>query len=679
MDEISDIDKRQAVCEWIDGFAPGLQTAYIVVTSRWTGYRKSDGIELGYNHMRADVKDFSFEQQADFLRKWTQAAYLGEPMPGDIDWPTWQAQQKRQASQQAEGIIKFLQDDSNRAVRELAAIPMLLQIIAVIWKERGILLQDRSDLFQAAINYLLDFRDRKRKLEPLLKASDARRVLEPITWWMQQEVKTDEVSKEDLHPRMQAILNTLTHQPQADVFCENIRDRAGLIADYGKTHYIFRHKSLREYLAGVQLESEMSKDHELMPGIIAHLGEDWWEEPLRFFMAEVDDTLFDLFMDRLFHSDLSKELSVKQQSLLRTLIGDARQRSIESLVKCLNDGRFGDKKKRYILDCLKTIGTADALDAVQAYQEKTTVGSANELAQDIIAERDVNIKETAKIRIDAKHEMPKTFRNQYEFNAEYIQIPKGSYGYTVEDHAETVQVNPLYFAKYPVTFKQYRQFIEYLGGGIPDMQKIMPSHLFFPKLSAFASECEIQGMTDYLGEKPSQLPDKLCSSYDKEKRFNGQDQPVVRISWYAARAYCLWLSALENAAGEGHGLEYRLPLEYEWQWAAGGGNERQYPWGKRDPSDKLANYDNNVGATTPVGQYPEGATPEGLMDMAGNVLEWMGNYYDDNHNRVSLRGGCWSLGSEWLVCSRRNFYYYVDPRSSYDDVGFRVVCSQSSK
>ena len=168
LDEISDIDKRRAVCEWIDGFAPGLQTARIVVTSRWTGYRKVEGIELGFDHLRADIKDFSSEQQADFLRKWTRAAYLGEVAPADADLSQWEIKQEQQAERQAEKIIAFLEEEKNRAVRDLAAVPMLLQIIAVIWKERGLLLQGRSDLFQAAVNYLLDFRDRKRKLDPLL-------------------------------------------------------------------------------------------------------------------------------------------------------------------------------------------------------------------------------------------------------------------------------------------------------------------------------------------------------------------------------------------------------------------------------------------------------------------------------------------------------------------------------
>ena len=63
LDEISDLDRRCVVCEWIDGFAPGLQTACSVVTSRWTGYRKVDGIEIGFEHLRADLQVFSLQRR----------------------------------------------------------------------------------------------------------------------------------------------------------------------------------------------------------------------------------------------------------------------------------------------------------------------------------------------------------------------------------------------------------------------------------------------------------------------------------------------------------------------------------------------------------------------------------------------------------------------------------------
>ncbi|NTU53996.1 MAG: formylglycine-generating enzyme family protein, partial [Chlorobiaceae bacterium] len=73
-----------------------------------------------------------------------------------------------------------------------------------------------------------------------------------------------------------------------------------------------------------------------------------------------------------------------------------------------------------------------------------------------------------------------------------------------------------------------------------------------------------------------------------------------------------------------------------------------------------------------VGRYPDGATPEGLYDMAGNVWEWMGSRYSENTSAVSLRGGSWYNRSEILRCRARGY----DSPGNLDSLfyGFRVVC-----
>jgi formylglycine-generating enzyme required for sulfatase activity len=122
------------------------------------------------------------------------------------------------------------------------------------------------------------------------------------------------------------------------------------------------------------------------------------------------------------------------------------------------------------------------------------------------------------------------------------------------------------------------------------------------------------------------------------------------------------------------GYRFYPPSEEEWEWAAGGG-KREYPWGGKKPNKSLANYGSNVGQTTPVGSYPEGATPEGLMDMAGNVWEWTNSIYEKNENLKVLRGGSFYSESGSLACSFRR----GDLRSGpWHDLGFRVACSSQS-
>ena len=677
LDEISDLELRRRACEWIDKAAAGFSKAKFVVTSRWTGYRKSDRVELGFPHLRADVRDFSSQQQAEFLQKWFCAAFLEEQRDDAIDRQEWEEKQKRQGRKRAQEVIDFLRDDKNKGVQELAAVPMLLQIIAVIWKEREVLPRGRTELYGIALKYLLDYRDRRRKLDPLMTAEQALRVLGPVSLWMQEELQADDVERGKLHTKMQPIINTIDDSLSSVDFCENLRDRAGLIADYGERAYIFRHKSFREYLAALELVDATKRDRERLKEVVKHIGEDWWEEPLRFFINEADDRLFDEFMDALFASDISRELDQKQQNLLLTMVCEAAQVKVDSLRRKLNDGRVHETKKRYILDCLKTIGNQEAREAILHFAKRFAGSTSGGYAWEIASEMSPEALQPPK----AKGEKPiaivegrgKSFHNRYEYNAEYIFIPGGSFKYSVTKKAE--QVSGVYFTKYPVTNKRYRRFIRYLQDEEPNLAGILPKGEFDSRMTPLISE--IEGLKEYMGGNPDGWADKLRSDYDTEKRLDGEDQPVVGVSWFAARAYCLWLSLLEAAHADLETKElanlYRLPDEREWEWAASGG-KRKYPWGNTGPNDKLANYDVNVGATTPVGRYPEGATPEGLMDMAGNVWEWMENWYDKKKHARSLRGGSWSSTEYDLRCSVRD---WSDPDGRYGGVGFRVVRSQS--
>jgi len=281
--------------------------------------------------------------------------------------------------------------------------------------------------------------------------------------------------------------------------------------------------------------------------------------------------------------------------------------------------------------------------------------------------------------------------NPPELNAEYILIRGGTIKYSVTKKTE--KVPDLYFTKYPVTNKQYRRFIRYLQGEEPDLVGIVPPRAFAEKLLEFASQDK--AYVDYLGRDLKVWSGKLKSKQDEDRKFNGEDQPVVGVTWYASRAYCFWLSELQKANGKelawktkskeqkenSKGI-FRLPTEVEWERAAAGrledGPARKYPWPieKGEPNDRLANYGVKVGQTTPVGRYPEGATPEGLMDMAGNVWEWQENWHDDYKKEArALRGGSWVVTSGNLRCVAR---IYDLPNNRWNDYGFRVVFGQSS-
>jgi formylglycine-generating enzyme required for sulfatase activity len=287
------------------------------------------------------------------------------------------------------------------------------------------------------------------------------------------------------------------------------------------------------------------------------------------------------------------------------------------------------------------------------------------------------VRQAAKPKLFA--ELPPAFRNPVEYNAEYILIRGGTIKYSVTNQIE--KVPDLYFAKYPVTNKQYRRFIRYLQGEERELGELAPPSVFAEKLLEFAASDK--AYIDYLGRLPVQTgdakawPDKLKSTYDDDRKFNGEDQPVVGVSWYAARAYCFYLSLFDESTA----TVYRLPHEVEWQRAAAGRREdgppREYPWPpeKGEPNKNLANYGGQVGQTTPVSRYPEGATPEGLMDMAGNVWEWMENWYEKEKAHRALRGGSWVDITVDLRCAIR---FWDDPVVRDGFIGFRVVRAQSA-
>jgi formylglycine-generating enzyme required for sulfatase activity len=172
---------------------------------------------------------------------------------------------------------------------------------------------------------------------------------------------------------------------------------------------------------------------------------------------------------------------------------------------------------------------------------------------------------------------------------------------------------------------------------------------------------------------------------------NPDDYPMTDVTWYDAVSYCWWLAVRS-------GVRVILPSEAEWEKAARGTDGRNYPWGDEWDPRRCSTFKGGGQGTTPVGQYPKGASPYGCLDMAGNVWEWTrslwggeweepeyGYPYNPNDGRENLdapgnvsrvlRGGSWDYTRDDARCAVR---YWFFPDFWLDLIGFRVVVSPIS-
>lgn len=220
--------------------------------------------------------------------------------------------------------------------------------------------------------------------------------------------------------------------------------------------------------------------------------------------------------------------------------------------------------------------------------------------------------------------------------AEMVLVPVGEFwmgsedsdAYADEKPRRRVYLDAFYIDKYEVTNALYQRFIEVTGRAAP--------------------------------------------KYWNDISLNQSNQPVVGVTWDDANAYCEW-------AGK------RLPTEAEWEKAARGMDGRKYPWGNQWDSNRANSNESKVRRTVPVGSYPNGVSAYGVHDMAGNVWEWVADWYDrDYYQRAPdrnlkgpdsgqmrvLRGGWWDSRPRNLRASSRS---WIGPDSWTDYIGFRCA------
>jgi serine/threonine-protein kinase len=194
-----------------------------------------------------------------------------------------------------------------------------------------------------------------------------------------------------------------------------------------------------------------------------------------------------------------------------------------------------------------------------------------------------------------------------------------------ESPEREVEIAPFWMDIYPVTVAQYARFMEETGA-----------------------------------EKPA---------FWNNPQFNGEEQPVVGVSWEEARAYASW-------AGK------ELPTEAQWEYAARGTENRKYPWGTLQPEPSRCNFNRYLGMPSMVSMHEEGRTPQGIFDLAGNVYEWTADPFRpysvrqtqdegaEQRPRKAVRGGCFESGPAEMITSARHGEFHNVRLAT---LGFRCV------
>jgi formylglycine-generating enzyme required for sulfatase activity len=639
LDEVRDLALRHVVVERVEDCftVHSARGNKFVLTSRVVGYVEVRPATEGL--AECTLVDLDDEDIREFVEKWTAA--LERAARGDTPVAALEAARER------EELLAAVRHNSG--VRQLAANPLLLTILALM-KRQGVTLPERRvELYAKYVETLLKHWNLARGLgRPSARDLDVVetvRVLAPLALWMHEIspgvglVKRGEVQRK--LKEIYAQRGVDEPERSARQLLRDAREYASLLLERGSGAYGFIHLTFQEYLAAVAIAQRGQRDvGPVVEALAEHVGDDNWYEVTRLtigYMGIVQqrDEAAGSVVWNLIASSLGKLGQVMVwagDAVVDAWPGGVTPRCKERMARALAGAMTDDRRIAPILRAR----AADAL--AKLGDSRPGVGLHPGGLPDIA----------------------------------WCAVPAGSFlmgssdvdemAWNSEKPQHEVRLPAFSIARYPVTNVQYGAFVE--DGGYTQEWR----------------DCWTEA--GWRWKKDVTGPDTFGGAFDLP------NHPVVGVSWYEALAFCRWLTArLRQAAQIGQDKEVVLPSEAQWEKAARGVDGRIYPWGD-DTDPNRANYDDTeIGTTSAVGCFPGGASPCGCLDMSGNVWEWcrtkwQGSYEDyreDNDpagedGRV-VRGGSFFDDRVYTRCAVR---LRGHPRIRFDSSGFRVVVSPIS-
>lgn len=662
LDEVSDAESRRAqVKQAVQSFAGVYGQCRFLVTSRTYAYQRQDWKLMGF--AERELLPFTRGQIERFIDAWYAH------MANDLE--------RLSASQAADGAATLKRASERRELRELAARPLLLTLMARLQtRGGGALPESREKLYAESVDMLLDEWERhkprfdrsgQRVDEPCLgewlgaSRESIRREIDRLAYEVHR-AQPSLSGTADIHAdALTAALRAASRdRPDARLMRleEYLRDRAGLLSAHGEGWYQFPHRSFQEYLAACHLARFKFPD-ELSR--LATTDPDRWREVLLLAAASARNTpsaIWDL-VEALCGEGVDPDPGAPEPDSEAQwgalLAGQALHETGLAATDPDLQPRHETKRRR-VRDWQCCLLHSTRLPV----RERA-------LAGDLLAA----LGDTRQELLDVDH-------------MRFAFVPRGAFwmGDESDEYAplhrnETLDYD-YWIAESPVTVAQFAQFVASTGGEAPDPQA--------------------------LRDPPN--------------------RPLATVSWHDALAFCAWLGERWRDRLPA-GWSVALPSEAEWEKAARGGVElpvsaqyttvgqglalsdparrknpdpqRAWPWGDEWELDR-ANTDMSVGASSTPGCFEAGRSPIGCLDMAGNVWEWTRSLwgtdwrqhafvypYDardlkredrdtsDDVFRV-VRGGSWDARRVFARCAVR---FRSLPGIRFGDGGFRVVLRSS--
>lgn len=682
LDEVfpgSQAENRKWVEQLIEALAGRYPACRFLVTCRLTEYRRSR--PFGDAWPKVNLGPFNREDQGQFIRRF-------------IDALQSTGQRQEPADGYAQTLAGLIQ--SNENLHTLAATPLLLAMLTLVYVQQGRLPRERSTLYEQSLEQLL-YRWRPPTVERLLKGryglqdwdiADTGRLLDQLAYTCYAAGVRRAV---DLlsHGQAVAVVYRFIEQRApgsatrelAGEICERLSELSnGIFVGTADRGYRFLHSTFREYLAARLLVSDdeywPETESRLVDRVVAraHEGAHWHEvlvmaagylsarNTTRSVLSIVralrrDDQLLAARMlieaqpervDRASASDLASALA--SQLSLSLDVSEPRSvaeaAALGSAIERLGDPRPGVRKPGPVW-CL--VGPGRTFLGSIAENPETYDGSATilpaTLPYELVPGSSIDASQIASEPVKYR---PRLLRRlSARLRRRRVQAPPP----TRFPKLLLRSYKAFKIARYPVTNAQWRHFME--GGGYSD------AALWPGRASQWLHSLEAR--------EPA---------FWHDPRFNGESQPVVGICWYEAAAYCRWLSARL-------GYQVFLPTETQWEAAARGGRVKApppdvrrlpkvYPWGLTWDDRRANTEESGLGFSLPVGMIPAGRSDCGAEDLVGNVLEWTATpfaLYDPREDPgpivelpaedggaeplIVVRGGSWNRPRSFARCNAR--------------------------